>query len=234
MASPVAQNAKHIAVLEEVCRSGRVQLPKRTGYVVKPEFRSLILISTGARIRRPQRRVDGIETVIKADQLPETIDRQMEQQGVFGLLSKAAIRLISPDQLEAFARQLASLHSAAPRDWAARFGLASSSSAVAPSPSGLSVGPEASTPVPGSALSDARLESAVPDGVVLTRLKAWRTDQARRDSVPPYVIAENSTLAAIAMARPTSLDALARVKGIGPVRLERFGQEILGVVAGHR
>ena len=37
---------------------------------------------------------------------------------------------------------------------------------------------------------------------LLSRLKAWRTDEARRRSVPPYVIFHDRTLAAIAAARP--------------------------------
>ena len=48
--------------------------------------------------------------------------------------------------------------------------------------------------------------------------------------MPPYVIAHDSTLAAIAEARPRSLAALRRVKGMGPAKLEKYGDEILAVV----
>ena len=50
------------------------------------------------------------------------------------------------------------------------------------------------------------------------------------DAVPAYVVAHDSTLAAIAEARPASLAALRRVKGMGPAKLERYGAEILEVV----
>ncbi len=62
-------------------------------------------------------------------------------------------------------------------------------------------------------------------------LRAWRLEKARELAQPPYVIAHDTTLAALAEARPGSLEALWRVKGIGPSKADRFGAEILAVVA---
>lgn len=71
------------------------------------------------------------------------------------------------------------------------------------------------------------------DGVeVLERLKAWRTDRASRDAVPPYVVAHNSMLVDLALVRPTTAERLERVKGFGPSRVERYGEEVLAVIAG--
>ena len=47
-------------------------------------------------------------------------------------------------------------------------------------------------------------------------LRAWRTARARADAMPPYVIAHNDTLAAIAQDRPRTMAGLRRVKGLGP------------------
>ena len=54
----------------------------------------------------------------------------------------------------------------------------------------------------------------------------WR---ARR-AIPPYVIFHDSTLRAIAEARPGSLDELARLPGIGAAKLDRYGAAMLAVV----
>jgi ATP-dependent DNA helicase UvrD/PcrA len=62
-------------------------------------------------------------------------------------------------------------------------------------------------------------------------LRAWRTDRARAAATPPYVIAHDATLSAIAEAQPRTLAALRRIKGMGPARLERYGEEILEVTA---
>jgi DNA helicase-2/ATP-dependent DNA helicase PcrA len=69
-----------------------------------------------------------------------------------------------------------------------------------------------------------------PADPVFAALRDWRTGVAREDAMPPYVIAHDATLAAIAEARPRSLAALRRVKGMGPAKLERYGDDILAVV----
>jgi ATP-dependent DNA helicase RecQ len=59
------------------------------------------------------------------------------------------------------------------------------------------------------------------------RLKAWRAEQARAQSVPPYVVFHDSTLSAIASIQPRDLDALATIGGIGAKKLERYGPALL-------
>ncbi len=61
-------------------------------------------------------------------------------------------------------------------------------------------------------------------------LRAWRLERARADAVPPYVIFHDTTLAAIAERRPRSLADLAGIPGIGPTKLDRYGEELISVV----
>jgi len=69
------------------------------------------------------------------------------------------------------------------------------------------------------------------DAGLLARLKAWRSEQARSQSVPPYVVFHDSTLTAIAAARPRNLDALSTIPGIGAKKLERYGPALLELLA---
>jgi DNA helicase-2/ATP-dependent DNA helicase PcrA len=72
------------------------------------------------------------------------------------------------------------------------------------------------------------------DGVVdplVAALREWRTRRAREDAVPAYVVAHDSTLAAIAEARPATLPQLRRVRGMGPAKLDKYGEEILETLA---
>jgi DNA helicase-2/ATP-dependent DNA helicase PcrA len=62
-------------------------------------------------------------------------------------------------------------------------------------------------------------------------LKAWRLVRARADEVPAYVIFHNTTLAEIAGRRPRSLAELGAVPGVGPAKLERYGEEVLATLA---
>jgi len=62
-------------------------------------------------------------------------------------------------------------------------------------------------------------------------LRAWRSDTARAQSVPAYVIFHDSTLRGIALESPEDLDALAMISGIGAGKLERYGQAVLEALA---
>ena len=62
-------------------------------------------------------------------------------------------------------------------------------------------------------------------------LKAWRLTRAREDDVPAYLVFHNSTLEEIAARRPRSLDELAAVPGVGPAKLERYGEGVLTALA---
>ncbi len=73
-------------------------------------------------------------------------------------------------------------------------------------------------------------EPAAPDDALLEALRRWRRERASADGVPAYVVAHDTTLAEIADVRPRSLPALRRVRGMGPMKLERYGPEILAVI----
>jgi ATP-dependent DNA helicase RecQ len=83
-----------------------------------------------------------------------------------------------------------------------------------------------------SRVSRKRAKPATVESPLLNRLKAWRLAEARAQSVPPYVVFHDSTLAAIAEMQPKSLQALAGISGMGAKKLERYGAAILEVLDG--
>ncbi|MBM4394960.1 MAG: HRDC domain-containing protein [Deltaproteobacteria bacterium] len=62
-------------------------------------------------------------------------------------------------------------------------------------------------------------------------LRLWRGRQAKRDGMPPYIILNNRELAEVAARRPATLTALREINGVGEAKAERWGEEILAVVA---
>jgi ATP-dependent DNA helicase RecQ len=64
------------------------------------------------------------------------------------------------------------------------------------------------------------------------RLREWRSGQALAQNVPPYVVFDDKTLRELAVARPASDDALLAVRGVGPMKLDRYGRDLLSLVAG--
>ena len=62
-------------------------------------------------------------------------------------------------------------------------------------------------------------------------LKEWRLSMSRAADVPAFVIFNDETLLDLVEVQPANLDELLSVKGIGPVKAERYGKEILELVS---
>jgi ATP-dependent DNA helicase RecQ len=70
----------------------------------------------------------------------------------------------------------------------------------------------------------------VDDQPLLAALKALRTAIASADRVPPYVVFHDATLTELAARRPRSLPALADIRGVGPAKLDKYGERFLAVI----
>jgi ATP-dependent DNA helicase RecQ len=71
------------------------------------------------------------------------------------------------------------------------------------------------------------------DETLFQALRAWRLEQARAQRVPPYRVFHDSHLRSIAAHCPTTLEALAELKGIGPRKLEKYGGDVIELVRQH-
>jgi DNA helicase-2/ATP-dependent DNA helicase PcrA len=69
------------------------------------------------------------------------------------------------------------------------------------------------------------------DPRVLETLKTWRAETAKATGVPAYVVFHDTTLAAVAEAKPRDRAALLALPGVGRVKVERYGDALLSVVA---
>ena len=65
---------------------------------------------------------------------------------------------------------------------------------------------------------------------IVRDLKAWRKKIAEKENVPPYVIFGDRTIVDLAAKKPASEKALSGIYGIGAVKAERFGSEIIRIV----
>ena len=52
-----------------------------------------------------------------------------------------------------------------------------------------------------------------------------------RDAIAPFIVFHDSTIEAIADRRPATIPELRRVPGVGPMKLDRYGEEIIAIVA---
>ena len=61
-------------------------------------------------------------------------------------------------------------------------------------------------------------------------LRQWRSEAARAQNVPAYVIFHDATLRSIALQHPQDLAALAGIAGVGTSKLERYGHEVIAAL----
>ncbi|WP_370674351.1 DNA helicase RecQ [Pleomorphomonas sp. PLEO] len=71
------------------------------------------------------------------------------------------------------------------------------------------------------------------DQTLFQALREKRTELARAQNVPPYVIFHDKTLIELATARPGSRSQMAKVPGVGEAKLDRYGAAFLAVIAEH-
>jgi ATP-dependent DNA helicase RecQ len=98
---------------------------------------------------------------------------------------------------------------------------------------------ESARPVPGFERRESKKSSPQEDedfqadpeaSARFARLRAARLELARGKGLPPYVICHDSVLKAIAISPPADLDSLQRIKGMGPYKIQTYGQALLDAV----
>ena len=71
------------------------------------------------------------------------------------------------------------------------------------------------------------------DAALFQTLRQWRSDTAREQGVPAYVILHDKTLRELAESRPVSHGLLAGITGMGSAKIEHYGQELLALIREH-
>lgn len=69
---------------------------------------------------------------------------------------------------------------------------------------------------------------------LVSALRAWRSEVARKRGVPAYVVLHDATIDGIAASRPTTLARLRDIPGIGDKKLEHYGDELIALVKAGR
>ncbi|MGY6536437.1 MAG: DNA helicase RecQ [Pararhodobacter sp.] len=83
-----------------------------------------------------------------------------------------------------------------------------------------------------SARAEPRALVSDEDAPLLAALKAHRRALAEAAKMPPYIIFNDRSLIEMAERKPATLDAFARIGGVGASKLERYGASFLKVING--
>ena len=87
-------------------------------------------------------------------------------------------------------------------------------------------------PPAGSAEEISMMEEKTIEGTRLYQeLKAYRLRKSREEKIKPYYIYNDSQLKDLIMKMPEDKQALQKVSGFGPVKAEKYGDDILKIIA---
>lgn len=93
--------------------------------------------------------------------------------------------------------------------------------------------PEVVAPVAEVNADKREVPAEIPDTALAQELKTWRFERAKEIGKPAFVVFSNAALAGIAHLRPTTLTELMEVPGVGPSKLNAYGEEIISIVQSH-
>lgn len=69
-----------------------------------------------------------------------------------------------------------------------------------------------------------------PDQQLMENLKELRRDMSRKRAIADYMIFSDATLAEMVSRRPTTIEEMARISGVGALKLAAYGKDFLGAV----
>jgi hypothetical protein len=119
--SPIEQNKRHQAVLEQVIKKYDI-MPKRLGITIRPNFRCYVLVSPRSRVVRPDKERFDTRMLIKADTLRTIIDESVNEMSNIAVMT-AASKMSSFDAVKKAATRVAALHRPIKIDYRKRFGI---------------------------------------------------------------------------------------------------------------
>ncbi len=88
----------------------------------------------------------------------------------------------------------------------------------------------AAAPSPDTTDGEDDLQATPPDKALMASLKAWRLDIARGHGIPAFRILTDKSMRQIAIEKPTTIEALGRISGIGRHFLDEWGDAILKLI----
>jgi len=72
-----------------------------------------------------------------------------------------------------------------------------------------------------------------PSDALFEKMRLLRKEIAAREGIPPYIIFSDSTLRELTEKLPQDREAMLQVKGVGQVKMERFGEDFLQLIKDH-
>ncbi|MEW4414360.1 HRDC domain-containing protein [Clostridium sp. AN503] len=218
--SPITQNERHLELMKKMKTETRTNLFSKfmTSRYFDDFYRTVVVLSNSKTVLNAKyAKKDIKQKVIRADQLVSFIKEQYK-------LSKEVEN--SDADMKTWAESYLKLHKAVEKDYTKKY-----EPYVIQNTAAEMDGPVLEPPA-GSAEETSMMEEKTIEGTRLYQeLKAYRLRKSREEKIKPYYIYNDSQLKDLIMKMPVDKQALQKVSGFGPVKAEKYGDDILKIIA---
>lgn len=213
--SPITQNQRHLDILKAIRKEsmGNKFYKWMVNRYFEDYFKSVVVLAnpktvlSGGKAPRELR-----DQLIRSDQLI----RHMKK------VNDAYKEEISSDkQMYSLAEFLLSQHKPRERDHAARYGIIPNNTEPVEEPAEKDLEVSDVSMVSGQSVEEHPLYGV---------LKAYRLEKSREEGVKAYYIFNNAQLEVLLTKRPRTLEDLGKISGFGPVKLEKYGEDLLAIL----
>lgn len=84
---------------------------------------------------------------------------------------------------------------------------------------------------PGTQATEAAPAMSPQEEALFQSLREWRAGEARKLGMPPYIVATDKVLRAVAQKRPSSVEDLRQIPGFGPAKTAKYGAGVVELIA---
>ena len=233
--SPVTQNQRHLDMIHEICRES-IPLLRRGGFdkYFDDYYKSVIVLANSSSVLNMRYAPADIkDKVIKADRLISYI-KEMEETSDNSKLTDKKMKELADFFLEKSVKNTKDYTEKYKKDIIPTEEAAASVSSAPDTTPVVQPATEVPAPVQPTADAPAAVPADLESTPVYQALKSYRYNKSREENIKPYFIYNNAQLEEIIRKDPTDILQLKKISGFGDVKCEKYGADILKILADHR
>ncbi|WP_373482277.1 HRDC domain-containing protein [Acetobacterium sp.] len=222
--SPITQNQRHLEVYKQLCRSNKKSLIMRIGFdkCFDKFHKSIVVLANPKTVLNAKYAKKEVkDQVIRADQLIAYIKNAEKQSKELASSEKG---------MKELAEGILGYHTPNPTDYAQKYAElinAKTLSPDKPAPAQSIITEKPTEPIPAAEPPS----PPQPDDDLVAKLKSFRLEKSRAENIKAYCVFTDKQLQELVSRMPKTTAELLMVSGFGPVKVEKYGQGIIALLA---
>lgn len=216
--SPITQNQRHLELLNRIKRDKQSNAIMKFIYdkVTANMYKSVVVLANPKTVvNMKYAKKETKEQVIRADQLIKFIKDENE---------KSKYESSNDNDMRIWAESFLSMHVNNIEDYSKKYAEYIVGENAQPQDK------QSAEAVRKIEFEDVKTDIFVEEGELYQALKAFRLNKSREEKIKPYFIFNDAQLQDLMTKKPKTKEELLEVAGFGPVKVEKYGKEILNLL----